>query len=49
MGLESLYFIGAFILLVALIYGVLTYRYRNREAVRVGGEIAAERYRRDET
>jgi hypothetical protein len=49
MGLESLFFLGAFILLVALIYGVLSYRYRNRHAVRVGGEIAAERYRRDQT
>ncbi len=48
MGLESLFFIGAFILLVALIYGVLSYRYRNREAVRIGSEIAAERYRRDQ-
>jgi hypothetical protein len=27
----------------------LSYRYRNREAVRVGGEIVAERYRRNET
>jgi hypothetical protein len=49
MSLESLFFIGAFILLVALIYGVLSYRYRNREAVRVGDEIVAERYRRDQT
>ncbi|HET7889137.1 MAG TPA: hypothetical protein VFL62_23155 [Bradyrhizobium sp.] len=49
MGLESLFFIGAFILLVALIYGVLSYRYRSRAAVRAGGDIAAERYRRDET
>jgi hypothetical protein len=49
MSLESLFFIGAFILLVALIYGVLSYRYRNREATRIGDEIVAERYRRDQT
>ncbi len=49
MGLESLFFIGAFILLVALIYGVLSYRYRNRAAVRAADEIVAERYRRDQT
>lgn len=42
-------FAGAFILLAALIHGVLSYRYRNREAARIGGEIAAGRYRRDET
>ena len=48
MGLESIFFIGAFILLVALIYGILSYRYRNRDAVRAGNEIVAERYRRDE-
>ena len=46
--MEIVYFIGAFVLLVALIYGTLSYRYRNRAAVRMGGEIAAERYRRDE-
>jgi hypothetical protein len=48
-GMEIVYFVGAFILLVALIYGTLSYRYRNRAAARLGGEIAAERYRRDET
>jgi hypothetical protein len=49
MGLESLFFVGAFILLAALIYGVLSYHYRNRDAVRSGSEIVSERYRRDET
>jgi hypothetical protein len=49
MGLESIFFIGAFVLLAALIYGVLSHRYRNREAARIGGEIAAERYRGYET
>jgi len=46
--MEIVYFIGAFVLLVALIYGTLSYRYRNKAATRLGGEIAAERYRRDE-
>jgi hypothetical protein len=46
--MEIAYFIGAFILLVALIYGTLSYHYRNRAAARMGGEIAAERYKRDE-
>ncbi len=49
MGLELLFFVGAFILLVALIYGILSYRYRNRDAVRAGSEIVSDRYRRDET
>jgi hypothetical protein len=47
--MEIAYFIGAFVLLVALIYGTLQYHYRNRAAARMGGEIARERYRRDET
>ena len=47
--MEIAYFIGAFVLLVALIYGTLQYHYRNRAATRTGGEIARERYRRDET
>lgn len=47
--MEMVYFIGAFILLVALIYGTLQYHYRNRAATRLGGEIARQRYRRDET
>jgi hypothetical protein len=46
--MEIAYFIGAFVLLVALIYGTLQYHYRNRAAARTGGEIARERYRRDE-
>ena len=49
MGLEIIYGAGALILLTALIYGVISYRYRSHAAARVGGEVAAERYRRDET
>ena len=47
--MEIIFFIGAFVLLAALIFGVLQYRYRNRAAVRAGGEIVKERYRRDES
>ncbi|HKU04809.1 MAG TPA: hypothetical protein VJR30_01965 [Bradyrhizobium sp.] len=47
--MEIVYFIGAFILLLALIYGTLSYHYRNKAATRTGGEIARERYRKDET
>lgn len=47
--MEIVYFIGAFILLTALIYGTLSYRYRNKAASRMGGEIAGERYRKNET
>jgi hypothetical protein len=46
--MEAVYFIGAFILLTALIYGTLQYHYRNRAATRAGDEVARERYRRNE-
>ena len=38
MGLEIIYFAGAFVLLTALIYGTLQYRYRNRAATRARAE-----------
>jgi hypothetical protein len=47
--MEIVYFAGAFVLLTALIYGVLSYRYRNRAATEAGGEIARQRYRKNET
>lgn len=47
--MEAVYFIGALILLTALIYGTLQYRYRNRAATRVGEDVVRERYRRNET
>jgi uncharacterized membrane protein len=49
MGLEIIFFVGAFMLLVALIYGVLSYHYRDRAADRVAEEVARERYQKDET
>jgi hypothetical protein len=48
MGLEITFFAGAFVLLTALIYGTLQYRYRNRAAARAGAEIARDRYKRDQ-
>jgi len=48
MGLEIVYFAGALVLLTALIYGTLRYRYRNRAATRAGAEIARDRYKRDQ-
>ncbi|MBR1122711.1 hypothetical protein JQ628_14380 [Bradyrhizobium lablabi] len=47
--MEVVYFIGAFILLAALIYGTLQYHYRNRAATRAGEEVTRERYRRNES
>ncbi|MBR0828454.1 hypothetical protein JQ596_23225 [Bradyrhizobium manausense] len=47
--MEIVFFIGAFVLLTALIYGVLSHRYRNRVADRIGEEVTRERYRRNET
>jgi hypothetical protein len=47
--MEIVFFAGAFVLLSALIYGVLSYHYRNRAATQAGGEIARERYKNNET
>jgi hypothetical protein len=47
--MEAVYFIGALILLTALIYGTLQYYYRNRAATRAGDEVVRERYRRNES
>jgi hypothetical protein len=46
--MEAVYFLGALILLTALIYGTLSYRYRNKAATRLGGEVARERYRQNQ-
>jgi hypothetical protein len=48
-GLESLYFLGALVLLTAFIYGALSYRYRNKAATRMGEEITRERYRQNQS
>jgi hypothetical protein len=49
MGLEIVYFLGAFVLLAALIYGTLSYHYRNKSATRAGDEITRDRYRQNKT
>ena len=50
MGLEAVYFLGALVLLLtALIYGTLSYRYRNRAATRAGDGIVQERYRQNQS
>jgi hypothetical protein len=49
MGLEAVYFLGALVLLIALIYGTLSYRYRNRAATKLGDEVARERYRKNQS
>ena len=49
MGLEIVYFLGALVLLTALIYASLSFHYRNKSATRLGDEIARDRYRRNET
>lgn len=44
MGLEIFFFIGAFVLLVALIYATLSYRYRNRANDALAEEVTRRRY-----
>jgi hypothetical protein len=44
MDLEIVFFAGAFALLVALIYGTLSYRYRDRPADRKAEEVTRQRY-----
>jgi len=39
MGLEIIHGIGALVLLTALIFAVLHYQFRNKRAVRTGGEV----------
>jgi hypothetical protein len=45
-NMEAVYFLGALILLAALIYGTLQYRDRSKAASEMGDEIARARYRR---
>ena len=49
MGLEIVFFLGAFLLLVALIYGTLSWHYRDRAAIRAAEEVTRRRYREQET
>ncbi len=44
MGLETVFFLGAFLLLAAMIYGTLSWHTRDRAAVRAAEEITRKRY-----
>jgi hypothetical protein len=48
MSFEIVFFAGAFVLLAALIYGILSNRYRDRAAVRAAEDITRARYRHDD-
>ena len=48
MSLEIVFFLGAFLLLVAMIYGTLSWHYRDRAAVRAADEITRRRYREED-
>jgi hypothetical protein len=45
MGLEVVFFLGAFLLLDALIYGTLNWHYRDRSALRAAEAITRKQYR----
>jgi hypothetical protein len=47
--MEIVYFIGAFVLLAALIYGTLNYHYRDRVKSRAADQIVRDRYHHNET
>ena len=47
--MEIVYFIGAFILLVALIYGSLHTHYRSRPQKKLADQIVRDRYRHNES
>ena len=49
MSLEIVFFLGAFLLLVSMIYGTLSWHYRDRAAVRAADEITRRRYREEDT
>lgn len=46
MGLEAVYFLGALVLLAALIYGTLSYHYRSRAVPGTGAEATTLRVMR---
>jgi hypothetical protein len=48
MGLEIVFFLGALLLLIALIYGTLNWHYRDRAAVRAAEEVTRRRYREED-
>src|SRR5882724_3960120 len=46
---EAVYFVGAFLLLVALIYGTLNWHYRDRRRDRMTNQIVRDRYEYNRT
>ena len=47
--MEAVYFVGAFLLLLALIYGTLSWHYRDRRRDRMTDQIVRDRYERNQT
>jgi hypothetical protein len=47
--MEIVYFIGALILLTALIYGSLQYHYRDRRKSKVADQVVRDRYEHNRT
>jgi hypothetical protein len=47
--MEIVFFIGAFVLLAALIYGTLSRRYRDRRRDRMTDQLVRDRYEHDRT
>jgi hypothetical protein len=47
--MEIVYFIGAFLLLVALIYGTLKWHYRDRRQDKITDQVVRDRYEHNQT
>jgi hypothetical protein len=47
--MEIVYFVGAFVLLTALIYGSMHWHYRDRRQARKTDQIVRDRYEHNET
>ena len=47
--MEIVFFIGALILLTALIYGTLSWHYRDRRKDHIADQIVRDRYHNNET
>jgi hypothetical protein len=47
--MEAVYFIGAFLLLIALIYGTLNWHYRDKRKDRITDQVVRDRYEHNRT
>jgi uncharacterized membrane protein len=47
--MEAVYFIGAFLVLIALIYGTLNWHYRDKRKERMADQIVRDRYEHNQT